>query len=190
MTEATKSNTAQCLLDVLTEHADDNGSVEVHLESTAAAALRTAMGNQKNYDSALAELVAAGLVHEGGNTLSLRKTTETAEKRKPKAVPTPTVPTREPTTQNQHMRCIRKMHTLSHAEFRVAVELHYIAYTHGGKAVCAQGFIYKATGVTNADRVARKLVEAGLFRRLDNGQGGRGGSNSATYVPLVPKWWK
>lgn len=108
------------------------------------------------------------------------------EKHAPKAK----VPTREPDTQNQHMKCIRKLHTLSHAEFRVAVELHYVAYINGGKAVCARGYIAKATGVTNSNRVTRRLVEVGLFRRLDNGKGGRGGGNSAAYVPTVPEWWK
>ncbi|MEU0791427.1 hypothetical protein ABZ342_15270 [Amycolatopsis sp. NPDC005961] len=45
-------------------------------------------------------------------------------------------------------------------------------------------------GVSTARRAMDQVVRLGFFRRIDYGYGGRGGSKSAIWVPIVPAWFR
>lgn len=107
------------------------------------------------------------------------------------------MPTREPRTQNEHMRKIAGSHKLR--EFprsqHVAMALHvHMGAAHGKQfgvpTQAAAEFLHDITGWSvNACRAAMAhAVECGFYRRVDNGKGGRKGKGGATYVPTVPDY--
>lgn len=55
----------------------------------------------------------------------------------------------------------------------------------------ASSRIATETGMSQrqAVRAIAKAVELGYFKRVDNGKGGRAGSNTSAYVPSLPAWW-
>lgn len=99
---------------------------------------------------------------------------------------------RKPTTQNEHLWCLVNIRGLSPAERAIAFTLHALCYVSGGRREAAEDYLAKKVEVS--DRTVRtatkRLVALGLFDRLDNKKGGRGGRGRATYRPMVPTWWQ
>ncbi|RAS65635.1 hypothetical protein C8D87_104185 [Lentzea atacamensis] len=105
-------------------------------------------------------------------------------------------PTRDDFTQNEHQMAVFMM-DIGSVEGFMALRLATLAYgtdKYGGRGV------FKAPIDTAADlckmgrstfsRNLVKLLDAGLFVRLDNAMGGRGNRNPMILKPSLPAWYK
>lgn len=107
--------------------------------------------------------------------------------------PTPKVPTRDPENQNEHLAAVLR-HTKKTTQ-HVAIVLHVVLGRKlrrkfvGGKHAVSTSILMEETGLSNRVVIAavRDAVGAGLFRRIDNGKGGRSSANSAVYQAVVPR---
>lgn len=216
------STTAQKLLAVLTEYADEG---VVDLQGAAGAAIREATGDKDSYKAAVGELVKAGRVRVGKDTLTvlagkpvLRAVPDppaegAPAKRgpgRPKAseVPRPRVHYRQPDGQNQHMFKIINHRGLTDTEQHVGMMANFlighvlaergkhrgVKITFGDPTEAVElanaklaSDVNRPSSASKVGQAMTKMVELGLFRRLDNGQGNsRKRSNNAAYVPIVP----
>lgn len=126
------------------------------------------------------------LVDEHGNVK------RPAQEKKTGAGSGPSRSVREPKTQNEHYWAIMKMQRkLTASDAVVAHTLHGLIYVEGkGKReVCAETLAkWAGIGVSTAIAASDRVVKLGLYNRLDNRKGGRGGRGKATYRPMVPTW--
>lgn len=120
------------------------------------------------------------------------KGVQASRKAKQAGPPKPGVPTRAPKTQNEHMSAVLRevKKTTQHVAMTASVLLGRKLKSKftTDHAELPDSIIADETGLT--DRAVgthmAKAVEAGLFRRVDNGKGGRSKSNSARYRAVVP----
>lgn len=60
---------------------------------------------------------------------------------------------------------------------------------YGKPTEAAARFLCEITGIASENTIRRAIthaIECGFFRRVDNGNGGKGGTNRAVYAPAVP----
>lgn len=108
------------------------------------------------------------------------------------SIPRPEVPYRQPQDQNEHWHAVYRL-LRGYAQWVALIAHHEIAVEHrsnfcGGKRELSADFLASKTGMSpNQARVQMaEAVKAGLFVRVDNGNGGRSGKNRATYMAVVP----
>lgn len=108
-------------------------------------------------------------------------------------------PWREPTSQAEHMKAIRESRTLKKYPRLVAFEAHVqMGITSVEKKApfgkvkreLTSEYLAMFTGLSSrkVDDAMAEACRLGFFRRIDNGKGGRGNTNRATYTPTVPAW--
>jgi hypothetical protein len=111
------------------------------------------------------------------------------------------VPYREPASQAEHMKAIRESRTLKKNARLVAFEAHIqfgltFAENKGRvpfgsvKRELTAEYLAMFTGLSRRATIdaMSEAVRLGFYRRIDNGKGGRGNTNRATYLPVVPAW--
>lgn len=140
---------------------------------------------------AVSELKTAGEV-ETAAEYGARLTKPPESKREP-GKPKPKTLTREPVDRWEHFHAIQRAKGLSAAARWVAAVMSNEVYANGGGP---REMTPEWLGRYRANMSARqvrehqgRLVEAGLFRRIDNGKGGRRRGNGATFAAAVPQWF-
>lgn len=109
------------------------------------------------------------------------------------------VPWKAPDNQGQHMKAIRESRTLKKNARLVAFEAHVqIGITTAEKKIpfgqvkreLTPEYLAMFTGLSKrtVDVAMSEACRLGFFRRIDNGKGGKGNTNRATYMPTVPAW--
>ena len=112
----------------------------------------------------------------------------------------PVKPRRAPHSQNEHLWCIINLRGLSAHERLLAHTLHALCYVGSGAAEKPEPIERASSeylarkcemGRRTVCSAVQKLVEVGLFNRLDSRRGGfEGIVSAATYRPMVPEWWE
>lgn len=119
--------------------------------------------------------------------------TRTAEAKREPGAPKPKTLTREPADRWEHFRAIQRAKGLSAAARWVAAVMSNEVYANGGgpREMTPEWLgRYRANMSSRQVREHQsRLVEAGLFRRIDNGKGGRRRGNGATFTATVPQWF-
>ena len=98
-----------------------------------------------------------------------------------------------PTTSdgsNKHLWAILNDRNLDCYEQAMAHRLHAYYFSSKKPVEIASATLGKECGMSSrkAKDVSASLVAKGYFRRLDNGLGGKGGSNKPKFVATLPDW--
>ena len=140
---------------------------------------------------------------EPSNTVSAKRAAATeAPAKAARSVPKPRTLYREPVDQAEHRRAVRDILRGGGITRAVALEAHDqigMTYAEKGQRVpfgqirreLTQTYLAPFVGWSprKVNGAMAEAVEAALFRRVDNGQGGKGNTNGATYVAIVPDHW-